>query len=132
MSLLQAYQARYLYAAAIESLETALEYPTAAVTARFAKPVALRAAQAMQGHGAPFSDAKGEGGGPRSAPGRKRKPIDLERYYLGMITDEAELARLEEHLLWCHDCIHRAEAAQDHVDVMRVALLRGVRPSQSP
>ena len=49
---------------------------------------------------------------------------DLERYYLGMITEEAELAPLEEHLLWCHECLDRAEAAQEYVDLMRVSLLR--------
>ena len=30
---------------------------------------------------------------------------DLERYYLRMVTDEAELAPLEEHLLWCGECL---------------------------
>jgi hypothetical protein len=49
---------------------------------------------------------------------------DLERYYLGMIKDEAELAPLEEHLLWCHECVDRAEAAEAFVDAIRVALLR--------
>jgi hypothetical protein len=29
---------------------------------------------------------------------------DLERYHLGMVKDEAELAAIEEHLLWCHIC----------------------------
>jgi len=46
---------------------------------------------------------------------------DLERYYLGMVTDEGELASLEEHLLWCAWCVERAEQTQDYVDVMRVA-----------
>jgi anti-sigma factor RsiW len=49
---------------------------------------------------------------------------DLERYYLGMVTAEEELALLEEHLLACPSCAGRAEAAQDYVDAMRVALLR--------
>jgi hypothetical protein len=40
---------------------------------------------------------------------------DLERYYLGMVTDEAELAPLEEHLLWCTWCVERAEETQDDV-----------------
>ena len=34
---------------------------------------------------------------------------DLERYHLGMVKDEAELALLEEHLLWCPTCVKRAE-----------------------
>jgi hypothetical protein len=49
---------------------------------------------------------------------------DLERYYLGMIKDEAELAPLEEHLLWCSKCIERAEAVDSYVDHIRIALLR--------
>jgi hypothetical protein len=36
---------------------------------------------------------------------------DLERHYLGMITDEAELAPLEEHLLSCSACVERAESS---------------------
>ena len=46
---------------------------------------------------------------------------DLERYYLGMVTEESELAALEEHLLWCTSCVERAEETQDYVDAMRVA-----------
>ncbi len=48
---------------------------------------------------------------------------DLERYYLGMVTDEEKLAPLEEHLLCCAWCIERAEQTQDYVDAMRVTLL---------
>jgi hypothetical protein len=47
---------------------------------------------------------------------------DLERYCLDMITEEEELAPLEEHLLWCHSCVERAEEAQDYVDLIRRAL----------
>jgi hypothetical protein len=36
---------------------------------------------------------------------------DLERYYLNMVTDESELAPLEEHLLACQSCVRRAEEA---------------------
>ena len=49
---------------------------------------------------------------------------DLERYYLGMIRDESELAQLEEHLLWCSHCIERAEQSDDYVDAMRRAIIR--------
>ena len=49
---------------------------------------------------------------------------DLERYYLGMVTAEEELAPLEEHMLACPSCAKRAEAAQVYVDAMRGALLR--------
>jgi hypothetical protein len=41
---------------------------------------------------------------------------DLERYYLGMVKDEAELAELEEHLLACPDCLARAEISDDYVN----------------
>lgn len=46
---------------------------------------------------------------------------DLERYHLGMVTDEAELALLEGHLLWCGECIDRAEAVAQYVDAVRAA-----------
>jgi hypothetical protein len=49
---------------------------------------------------------------------------DLERYYLGMVTCGEELAPLEEHILACGTCAERAEVTQDHVDAMRVAILR--------
>jgi hypothetical protein len=50
---------------------------------------------------------------------------DLERYYLGLITDETELPSIEEHLLWCHDCIDRAEETAAYVDGMRRAIITG-------
>jgi hypothetical protein len=37
---------------------------------------------------------------------------NLERYHLGMIQDEAELARLEAHLLWCRFCVDWAREPQ--------------------
>ena len=46
---------------------------------------------------------------------------DLERYYLGMMTDEAELPALEEHLLACPACVARAEASDEYVDAVRAA-----------
>jgi hypothetical protein len=48
---------------------------------------------------------------------------DLERYYLGMVKDEAELAALEEHILACGSCAERAEQTQDYVDAVRLAAL---------
>jgi len=44
---------------------------------------------------------------------------DLERHYLGMVKDEAELASLEEHLLACPACVERAESTRDYVDALR-------------
>ena len=49
---------------------------------------------------------------------------DMERLILGTITDETELAPLEERLLVCADCIERAEEAREYVQTMRGALLR--------
>ena len=46
---------------------------------------------------------------------------DLERYYLGMVTAESELAPLEEHIMACRWCASRAEATQDYVDAIRGA-----------
>ncbi len=50
---------------------------------------------------------------------------DLERYYLGMVTEESEVAELEEHLLWCKSCVTCAEEAQDYVDAIRQAIILG-------
>jgi hypothetical protein len=47
---------------------------------------------------------------------------DLERYYLGMVEQENELALLEEHLLCCPECVSRAEQTQRYVDAIRRAL----------
>ena len=50
---------------------------------------------------------------------------DFERYYLGMVADDSkELAGIEEHLLWCKGCQQRYSAAEDYVDLLRLALLR--------
>ena len=49
---------------------------------------------------------------------------DLERYYLGMVKDNSELAALERHLLGCPTCVELAEQTQNYVDVMRMALMR--------
>jgi len=46
---------------------------------------------------------------------------DLERYHLGMVKDEAELAPLEEHILACAHCARRAEEIAQYVDAMRAA-----------
>ena len=47
---------------------------------------------------------------------------DLERYCLGMIKDETELAPIEEHLLACPDCVQRAEEEQHTLDLMCAGL----------
>jgi hypothetical protein len=48
---------------------------------------------------------------------------DLERYYLGMMTRDAELAPIEEHLLMCAECAERADGTQEYVDTMRRAII---------
>ena len=50
---------------------------------------------------------------------------DLERYHLGMVEDEAELAPLEDHLLACAACVERAEKAATYVDTLRAAMIVG-------
>ena len=50
---------------------------------------------------------------------------DLESFYLGKVTDESELAPLEEHILACPSCVERAEEAQDRVDAIRKAIIEG-------
>ena len=50
---------------------------------------------------------------------------DLERYYLGMVTAEEELAPLEEHILACPSCAEWAEESQDRVDAVRAAIIAG-------
>ena len=50
---------------------------------------------------------------------------DLERYHLGMIVEETELAALEEHLLACSACAERSQATADYIDAMRRAIVEG-------
>jgi hypothetical protein len=47
---------------------------------------------------------------------------DLERYLLGKVTQEEELAPLKEHLLVCGLCIERAENNEEYVKTIRAAL----------
>ena len=49
---------------------------------------------------------------------------DLQRYYLGMIETESELAPFEEHLLACSPCAERADIAQNRVDAIRRAIIQ--------
>ena len=48
----------------------------------------------------------------------------LELYHLGKVTDESELAVLEEHLLACPgDCVERAEEVANRIDAIRAAII---------
>jgi hypothetical protein len=51
---------------------------------------------------------------------------DLERYCLGLVTEESELASIDEHLLWCQHCLDRAEASDRFVDAIRAAGVQGI------
>jgi hypothetical protein len=50
---------------------------------------------------------------------------DLERFHLGIVKHEAELAPLEEHLLACPKCAKRAEESGDYVDAIRAGIIVG-------
>jgi hypothetical protein len=49
---------------------------------------------------------------------------DMERYHLGKV-QEPELALLEEHVLWCHDCLDRMEATERFIDMVRRGIVCG-------
>ncbi len=49
---------------------------------------------------------------------------DLERFILGMVKDELELERLEQHILVCAECIDRAEQTREYIGAMKSALAR--------
>jgi hypothetical protein len=51
---------------------------------------------------------------------------DMERHYLGMVPDGSPEERaIEEHLLWCRECVARAEESDHYVDGIRAAIIRG-------
>jgi hypothetical protein len=50
---------------------------------------------------------------------------NLEHYHLGMVTNEANLATMEKHLLWCRTCVDRASEISDYVDAVRAAVIEG-------
>ena len=50
---------------------------------------------------------------------------EMEEYYLGRIVAESDLARIEEHLLWCHHCLERVEAVERFIDMVRSGAVMG-------
>ena len=46
---------------------------------------------------------------------------DLERYVMGAVKEEGELAALEEHLLVCGQCIERADEARQYIATRNAA-----------
>jgi len=47
----------------------------------------------------------------------------LERYHLRQLR-EPELGIVEEHLLWCHECLNRMEATELFIDLVRSVVVR--------
>ena len=46
---------------------------------------------------------------------------DLQRYAMGAVKDEGELAALEGHLLACGWCMDRAENTEGYIETVRAA-----------
>ena len=57
---------------------------------------------------------------------------DLERYLLGYVTDESELAMLEEHLLICERCIEQTERIGIEMARIRHALVSDQKSAMQP
>ena len=57
---------------------------------------------------------------------------DLEQYLLGHLTDESELAKLEEHLLICDQCIDRAARLGMEIAMIRCALASDQKAAIEP
>jgi hypothetical protein len=50
---------------------------------------------------------------------------DLERFHLGRVQEPEELSKIEEHLLWCQQCLDRVEAVKRFVDLLRAGVIQG-------
>jgi hypothetical protein len=50
---------------------------------------------------------------------------DPERFHLGMVKEDAELAAIEEHLLACPKCVECAEESADYVHAIRAGIILG-------
>ncbi|MGA3075806.1 MAG: hypothetical protein ABSG56_19220 [Bryobacteraceae bacterium] len=57
---------------------------------------------------------------------------DLEQYLLGYVTDESELALIEEHLLVCEQCIDRAQRLGMEMASIRHALVSDQKSAMQP
>ena len=49
---------------------------------------------------------------------------DLERYCLGIV-GESECSTIEQHLLWCRDCLDVMEAVERFVRLVWSGIIRG-------
>jgi predicted anti-sigma-YlaC factor YlaD len=57
---------------------------------------------------------------------------DLEQYLLGYVTNESELALIEEHLLICEQCIDRAQQLGIEMASIRHALVSDQKSAMQP
>ena len=48
---------------------------------------------------------------------------DLERYHLGRVYEIDKVVVLEEHLLWCQECLERLDAIERLIDQLRTVLI---------
>ena len=56
---------------------------------------------------------------------------DLERLVLRMVRNEAELQRIEEHLLACGECPRRLQQTRQYVRDMKAALANQAQPEKA-
>jgi hypothetical protein len=64
-------------------------------------------------------------GSPRHCADTDGMPVsshDSERHYLRMVTEEEELAALEEHLLGCHVCLDLVLETERYVGTIRASV----------
>jgi hypothetical protein len=60
----------------------------------------------------------------RTCPSPELSDKDLERYLLGRMQDQAELRKVENHLIGCQACAERAEAMTASIAALIRALQR--------
>lgn len=56
----------------------------------------------------------------------------LELYYLDKVTEDVELASLEDHLLECRFCADRAHTIEDYLDALRSVIAGGAHSTKRP
>lgn len=47
---------------------------------------------------------------------------DLERYLMGRVRNKRDLTQVENHMIDCGACAHRADAIADYIHTMKEAL----------
>ena len=51
--------------------------------------------------------------------------VDLKRYHLDTVATRQELAVLDEHLLWCRECLDRLDAVEAFLDRVEAGRIPG-------